>query len=282
VRLKTFLPDFGPVILGDETQLKQILANLVRNAGEALSGKEGEISVAITLLSLDQIRCFPMNPARWQAKDETYACLSVSDTGGGMESGTLEKVFDPCFSTKFTGRGLGLSVVLGIVEAHDGAVTAQSTPGLGTQLRVFLPIEPVQEVLSARPEPLLSRRKSGRGLVLLVEDEPTVQKMAQTMLNRLGHEVLAASDGVEALELFSRHRDDMQCVLLDLTLPRMGGWDALMALRRLDADIPVVLCSGYDKSQVMACNHAERPQAFLQKPYTRADLSAALAKIRES
>ena len=113
--------------------------------------------------------------------------------------------------------------------------------------------------------------------ILLVEDEEAVREMAQALLNSLGHEVIPAYDGVEALSAYHQHQNDIKCVVLDLTMPRMDGWETLHALRKIRPDLPVVLTSGYEESQVMSSNHRAKPQAFLHKPYRRGDLRTALA-----
>lgn len=189
----------------------------------------------------------------------------------------MEKLFDPFFSTKFTGRGLGLPVVMGIVKAHEGAVTVESRPGQGATFRVFLPVTAEEPLQARKAEPVVSRAVEEQGLVLLVEDEPMVRNTAQRMLRHIGYEVIEAADGAEAVEVFRQHQEQIRCVLCDLTMPRMDGWETLEALRKLATNIPVILASGYDEARVMAGKHPDQPQVFLHKPYALADLKAALA-----
>ena len=140
VRLRTEFPNEELIIHADAVQIQQILTNLVANAGEAMDDREGDVAVAVRVMSAADIGASRFYPLEWQPKDESYACISVSDTGTGMDEETMDKAFDPFFSTRFTGRGLGLAVVLGMVKAHGGAVTVASSPGLGSVFRVFLPL----------------------------------------------------------------------------------------------------------------------------------------------
>ena len=195
----------------------------------------------------------------------------MADAGCGIACKDIEKIFDPFFTTKFTGRGMGLSVVLGIVKAHNGGITVESEPGRGSIFRVFFPLS-AEEVPRQPDKPIQSPEIQEGGTVLLIEDEEQVRKMARTMLTHLGYRVIEAKDGVEAVEIFQQHQDEIRCVLSDLTMPRMNGWDTLAALRKLSPDIPVILSSGYDEAQVMADEHPERPNAFLGKPYRLQEL----------
>jgi len=190
----------------------------------------------------------------------------VGDSGCGMTARDIEKIFDPFFTSKFTGRGLGLSVVLGIVREHGGGITVESEPGRGSVFRVFLPV--TAAAVPRKPVPVVPASKmAGHGAVLVVEDEPMLRAVVTRALQRIGITVFAAVDGVEAVELFGQHRDKIDCVLCDLTMPRLGGWETLAALRKLAPGIPVILSSGYDDAMVMEGHHAELPQAFLPKPY---------------
>jgi len=276
VRLKTEFPNDGPIIHADAVQVRQILTNLVVNAGESIGAGEGEVVVATHVIPAADIRASKLYPSDWEPQHDSYACLEVSDTGAGMDQETLERIFEPFFSTKFTGRGLGLAIVLGSVKAQEGVVIVESTPGRGSVFRVFLPVVG-QKVGPPGKQGLAETVTAGdRGLVLLVDDEPALRRMAQTMLKRLDYEVITAADGLEALEVFRKQQDRVRCVLLDLTMPGMDGWETLDELRALRPGLPVVLASGYNKTQVMAGYHAELPQAFLHKPYEMKELESAL------
>jgi PAS domain S-box-containing protein len=283
------LPPSGPVIRADTNQMQQVLTNLITNAWESISDNRGAIGLTVKTVSHEDIPTSNRFPIDWQPQSIPYTCLEVSDTGHGISDRDIEKIFDPFFTTKFTGRGLGLPVVVGIVKAHGGGITVESEPEQGSTFRIYLPVStdklPLQHDLSAMPEALptgkaekLSKSEGG-GTVLLIEDEEPVRNMAKMMLTRLGYTVLEARDGAEAVEIFQKHPDEIIFVLSDLTMPRMDGWETLAALRRLSPDIPVVLSSGYDKAQVMAGDHTEQPDAFLGKPYQLKGLRETINRV---
>jgi PAS domain S-box-containing protein len=276
VRLKLELAEDKAVVRADSLQITEVLSNLVVNAGEAMGDREGDVTLTVRVIPATDIRTTSFNPPDWEPRDENYACLSVCDSGSGMDKETIEKAFDPFFSTKFTGRGLGLAVVLGIVKAHKGALTVESVPGGGAVFHVFLPLAEVEPLLPLRAEPTDTVSRKDRGLVLLVDDEPMLRSLVSTRLKRLGYAVITAADGVEALEVFREHQERVQCVLLDLAMPRMGGWETLAELRALRPAVAVILSSGYDEGRVRQSYHSEQPQVFLAKPYKAKDLEKAL------
>jgi two-component system, cell cycle sensor histidine kinase and response regulator CckA len=275
VELDLNLPSPGPTVSANATQIQQVLTSLVNNAREACGKKLGAIHLVVKTISSADIPASLRFPISWQPDDNPYACLEVEDTGCGITDKEIEKIFDPFFSSKFIGRGLGLPVVLGIVKAHRGAVAVESEPGRGSVFRVFFPIS-AEAVLQQSPKAAQTPEMDEGGTVLLVDDEQGLRRMAAAMFTRLGFTVVEAEDGDEALEVFRQRKDEIRCVLCDLTMPRMDGWETLAALRALRPDIPVVLNSGYDEAQVMAGDHSDRPQAFLRKPYSMDELKAAL------
>ncbi len=277
ITFEAVLPSPGPAVSANADQIRLILGSLVANAREAMGDRRGAISVSVGKSSPADIPAVHRFPGEFQPETTDYACLEVRDDGCGIAETDIERIFEPFYSTRFTGRGLGLPLALGGVRGHDGCVTVESKPGRGSVFRVYLPLSsvPVSRPRAREPETTVTLES---GTVLLVEDEETVRKMATTMLTRLGMTVLEARDGVEAVKVFRRHRDEIRCVLCNLTMPRMNGWEILEVLRRLAPGIPVILVSGSAEAHVGGSGHREQPQAFLGKPYGVAALRDTLAK----
>ncbi len=274
------LPAPGPFISGNANQLRQVLTNLVSNAWEAGGGG---VRLAVKTASPADIPVTNRFPFGWQPGEPSYACLEIADAGCGIAGGDIEKLFDPFFSTKFTGRGLGLAAVLGIVRTHDGGITVESEPRRGSTFRVFLPLSKQTQAVTA-PSATASAAygpstpPAQADAVLLAEDDDSVRILTRSMLAQLGYASLEAKNGVEALELFRQRRDEIGCLLCDLNMRGMDGWETLTAIRALRPGLPAILASGYDEARVMAGDHPERPQAFLGKPYNLNSLREALER----
>jgi PAS domain S-box-containing protein len=279
VVLETDLHFPGPTIKANANQIQMILTNLMSNSWEAIGDRPGTIHLSVTMVSSVDVPPVHRFPISWQPEDEScaYSCLEVRDTGCGLPEKDIEEVFDPFFSTKFTGRGLGLPVVLGLIQAHSGVVTIESTLGQGSVFRAFFPR--VAKIVQVQPgKAAYAPEILGVGTILLVDDDKIVLELTSTALSMMGFKVLTAMDGIEAVEVFQRHKDEILLVLSDFSMPRMNGWDTLIALRRITPEVRVILASGYSEEQVMEGTHPELPQVFLGKPYGFNDLKDAIGR----
>jgi len=272
------LPVPGPIISADANQIQQVLTNLVTNACEAVEENRKSISLGVKVVSSEAISARHHFPIDWQPEHTHYACLEVADGGFGIADADIEKLFDPFFSSKFTGRGLGLSILLGLVKNHDGVVTVQSELGSGSTFRVYFPLSK-EEITLEREDVIHPFLTKDGDTVLLVEDEEMIRNMTKTMLNRLGFKVFLAVDGCEAVEVFQKHMNEISVVLCDLTMPCMDGWETLSSLRQMDPGLPVVLASGHDESTVITGDHSDHlHHVFLHKPYQKEELKSALER----
>jgi PAS domain S-box-containing protein len=277
VTLETDLPSPGPTISANAIHLQKVLTNLCTNAWEAVGDGRGFIYLMVKAVPAADIPGAYRFPLDWQPEDSTYACLEAADSGCGIAGQDIEKLFDPFFSTKFAGRGLGLPVALGIVRTHGGVITVQSEPGHGSVFRVFFPV--LAEAVPRPSEKVADAQESeGGGTVLLVENMYIMRTIAKKMLELLGFSVLEARDGVEAMEVFRQHQGQIRFVLCDLTMPRMDGWQTLAALRELSPGVPMILTSGHNVAQGRVGDHLKFPEAFLSKPYGFKELFDAIAR----
>jgi len=273
-----------PVVEADATQIRQIVMNLITNASEALDEAGGTITITGRKVVCDHEDLRALD-ASGEATPGTFAVIEVSDDGCGMAPDALEQIYEPFFSTKFTGRGLGLAAVLGIVRGHRGAISVRSELGRGTTFRVYLPGTTELPATLATPEPTAIESGQG-GAVLFVDDNPLVRNLGRTILRTAGYSTVVASDGAEAIERFRAGIDRISCVVLDLTMPGMSGHEVHTALRQMRTNLPIVISSGYDESDVVGEFVDGELAGFLQKPYRPQDListvNAALAGARHN
>jgi len=267
----------GPVINTSTEEIRQILLNTISNASEATTDDHGCIRLGVTVSLASEIASQHRFPQDWQPTDSSYACLEVRDSGCGLSESEIEEIFDPFYSTKLTGRGLGLPVVKGIVKAHGGVVTVESSQGTGSTFRSYFPLS--QKPLTPHPAGVKGTPEKRReGTVLVVDDDKIVLEITSTLLSSLGYSVLTAMDGIEAIEIFTQHEKEIRFVLSDFAMPRLNGLEALQKLRKISPDLKMILVSGYSEEQVMKGNFRERPQFFLKKPYSSQALKEAIAR----
>ncbi|MDX1392789.1 MAG: MASE1 domain-containing protein [Gemmatimonadota bacterium] len=265
-------------VMADTGQLRRVILNLFANAGDALGVRRGQITVR-TYAALDanwyrERGVFYLDPP-----EGPVAVLEVEDTGEGIAADNLERIFDPVFTTRGAGRGLGLASVLGIVRGHGGALNVRSELGAGTVFTLIFPLEDAPiDTVPTPPIPDLERRT---GAVLVVDDEPSVRRAAVALVRRLGYQVVEASDGHAALEAVAEHGDVLTCILLDITMPGMSGVEVLREIRQSGRDIPVLLSSGYVLSPIEVLAEYG-PARFLPKPYTLSGLEDAIDELLHS
>jgi signal transduction histidine kinase/CheY-like chemotaxis protein len=255
-------------VLADASQLRQVLMNLITNAAEAIGNAEGEVVVSTHALTLtdEQIadRNFPS-----QVTPGEYAAVTVKDNGCGMDAETRQRIFDPFFSTKDDGRGLGLAAVKGIVEAHGWVLEVESKPQHGTTFTLMLPRTDVVHVAT----PKSSQEKVPEVVcVLVVDDEPGVLKVVTRILSSAGIDVLEASDGEEAIETYRMYSDEIDCVLLDLNMPKLDGEEVFRELQSIRQDVRVLLTSGFTEQEVLDRFRGGGLRGALQKPFGTEEL----------
>jgi CheY-like chemotaxis protein len=263
-----------PQVEGDAVQLRQVFMNLIMNASDAIGEQAGRIDVSVNTRWADRnvLNTFQGGESLRVGR---YVEIRVADTGCGMSAETMSRVFEPFFSTKFTGRGLGLAAVNGIVRSHEGGVLIASTIGVGTTFTLVFPVH-----AGAPAAPILSRprtRVDGRGrTILIVDDNAAIRESAKRILERSGFVTLVASDGVEALAILDEPSRSVSLLVTDMTMPRMGGLALLTTLRQRGSVMPVVLISGFAEAESSTLQKGDAHTAFVQKPF---GIDALLASV---
>jgi PAS domain S-box-containing protein len=273
IRLRSSLLARPATTLGDPSQLQNAILNVALNARDAMSDG-GEILFATERVELDEERC----RAHGDVRPGSYIQLVVSDCGVGMDAETLRRLFDPFFTTKPPGKGtgMGLPSVYGTVKAHGGCVEVESRVGRGTRFALLLPLieAPVERTIAAP-----AVQTVGGAHVLVVDDEEVVRSVVQEALEELGYRVTVCADGERAVAVFREGWREIDLVLLDLVMPRMGGHEAFLAMRRIYPALRVLLCSGYSLSaEARALLTQDGVAGFLQKPFLVPDLARAVAE----
>jgi len=263
-----------PPVLADPTQIHQIIMNLTTNAFHAMEENGGVLNVTLAQKKVNDrgIDLFT------QFRQDHYVCLTVSDTGKGMETEVRNRIFDPYFTTKAKGKGtgLGLSVVHGIVERHKGFIEVESQPGSGTTFNIFLPCL-TEETVS---EDHLKKKKPSGGTerILFVDDEAPIISMVKQQLTRMGYRVTARTASIEALEVFKNQPDQFDLVITDLTMPNMTGDHLAQEIKKIRPQMPVILCTGFSDKINPEIAAAMKIDAYIFKPVVRQDIDAAIRK----
>jgi PAS domain S-box-containing protein len=273
-----------PDIDADPGQIQQIIMNLITNASEAIGESTGVITLSTYVRDCDEEY---LSHSRLDKKPlpGRFVCLEVSDTGSGMDANTMQLLFDPFFTTKTMGRGLGMSAMLGIMRSHRGAIVVDSVLGLGSTITVLFPAVVKSEDINGpaksedagvETEHLAAQH---RGTVLLVDDEELVLVVCKEMLVNLGFSALTAENGLEAVEIIKKQAADIDCVILDLSMPKMDGLAAFREIIRIKPDAKVILSSGYNEQDASSRFPDKKLAGFIQKPYTLNNLRSALDRV---
>lgn len=272
IAIRTNIPSTLWTISGDATQLHQVLMNLCVNARDAMP-QGGTLQITAEDLLMDEAN------ARFylDAQVGPYVAVTVIDTGVGITADILPHIFDPFFTTKPVGKGtgLGLSAVMGIVKSHGGFIDVQSEVGRGSQFKVFLPASQAVATSTPTDRELLTGHQE---LILVVDDEAAICETIQIMLQTYNYQVMTATDGVDAIALFSQHKDAIRCVFMDMMMPGMGGLSAIPLLQRLNPTVPIVAMSGLYSTEAVAQAEQLGCQHFLPKPFAISELLQSLPK----
>ena len=266
-----------PAILADPTQIRQIIMNLVINSSDAIGERSGLIRVSTGVIRIDR-RYMEETLLSPELALGDYVYLEINDNGCGMPPEVKARIFEPFYTTKFTGHGLGLAAVLGIVRSHHGTIKVYSEPGRGTTFKLLFPAIEDSAQAAGKPADGISTWR-GAGLALVVDDEETVRAVTARTLESFGFTPLTASDGAEGVRVFREHAGELRLVLLDLTMPHMDGEETYRELYRINPDVPVVLMSGFAEKDTVDRFAGKRLAGFIQKPFDRKRLQAKLRSV---
>jgi PAS domain S-box-containing protein len=267
-QLELDLEEDLPLVNMDPNQVRYALLNLVYNAADAIRISGGEVTIRTRVKQLARSSAPGLEGA--------HVCLEVRDTGPGKPPEVLDRLYDPMFAAKWPGNGLGLSTVQGIMREHQGGIHTVSAPGCGDTTCLYFPLGGGTPELDLGDEGTPVAGVSG--VILLVDDEPTIRSVLRQGLEQAGFKVIEAGDGVEGFGAFVRHRSSISLVLLDLTMPRMGGEEVFEEIHKLAPDLPVVLMSGYSELEATAALAGRGLAGFLSKPCSIRDALAVLRK----
>jgi len=264
-------------IQGDKSQLGQVILNLLTNAAESIGSSEGRIDLETKIKFYGQTELQAID-AQTQLNSGFYICLSITDTGCGMSEKMKSKIYDPFFTTKPEGRGLGLAAVRGIAQGHSGLLTLSSVENEGTIFSMILPQAILQKTPEIAVKPTTSTKK---GTVLIVDDDEMVRDVLKMSLVKAGHKVLTASDGQEGIDIFSENFKTIDCILLDLNMPKLDGEEVYREMCKIHADVKVILCSGYAAQDIIDRFKGAKLAGVLKKPMKMQLLLEKVAEVLE-
>ena len=270
-----------PRIRGDVSQIRQVAMNLITNASEAIGDRPGVIAISIREIELRAGELEKTVPPGGLPAGR-YVRLEVSDTGDGMTEETMQKIFDPMFTTKITGRGLGLASLLNVVQRHHGAVEVKSQLGHGSVFLVYFPAEEASEEAGIEDTQETVSGWRGYGTALVADDEKAIRNIAAALLQRFGFRVITAADGLEAADLYAGNADEITLLLMDLNMPRLNGLEATERIRHINPKVPVLFMSGYSRAQVMERFGQQPHTDFVRKPFQSSELLAGIRSVMES
>ncbi|MEM9926271.1 MAG: PAS domain S-box protein [Cyanobacteria bacterium P01_D01_bin.50] len=277
INLTVNIPPQLGYVRGDTTQLHQVLINLVVNARDAMV-QGGKLEISAENLVIDE-NYTKMNI---DAKVGTYILVTVRDTGIGMHPEIQERIFEPFFTTKELGKGtgLGLSTALGIVKNHGGFINVYSQLNKGTIIKIYLPMQPKQEInipCGDRPENF-----SGNGeLILVVDDEPAICEITKSSLEAYNYRVLTASNGIEAIEIYAKHQQEVNLVVLDMMMPEMDGETTISMLQKINSQVKIIAISGLVLNPNATDEYSYSIKEFMSKPFTGKELLHAIDKVNQ-
>jgi PAS domain S-box-containing protein len=276
IQLQFSIPNETWTILGDPTQVQQILLNLCVNARDAMPNG-GSLTIGVENCVLDE----PFAAMNLQGKAGSYVNISVTDSGTGMPQSILDKIFEPFFTTKelHKGTGLGLSTVMAIVKSHEGIINVYSEPGNGTSFKVYLPAMEISSEAREDQPPQVSLPRGNGELILVVDDEASILIITSQMLQAFGYQVLTATDGADALAVYTEHQDEIAVVLTDTMMPVMDGPATIHALTAINPAIKIIAASGLNANADMAEVAGAGVKHFLTKPYTAGTLLKAIRAV---
>ena len=269
-----------PFIKGDASQLTQIVMNLIINATEAIGDAQGEIRVSLAKAAIKAGRTVKDHQDKAIPSGE-YVCLEVTDTGCGMDNETRQRIFEPFYTTKFTGRGLGMSAVLGIIMSHSGALQLFSQPEEGTTFRVYLPVQDSEPAEDEPASQASSALWQGSGTILLVEDDKLIILIASNMIKKLGFSVIEALNGREALDLYQQNAAEITLVVTDMGMPVMDGYALFRELKKLKPELPIIISSGFGTVDVTSRIASNDIAGLVGKPYSFDTLREVLKSVVE-